>query len=120
MGARALTPADDERGWFPSSTRRYETPEGATYITIARGQDGTWVDATVGKSGSATRADAHAIAAVCGIALRNGTPCMKLVTALKEITHEGSADLRMAKRGGGPVALSTADAVGDALWQELC
>ena len=120
MGTRALTPADDARGWFPSSTRKYDAPAGAVYVLIARGRDGAWVDCMAGKAGSEVRADAHALAAVCGIALRNGTPPIKLVTALKEVTSEGSADFRLAKRGGAPVALSTADAVGDALWQELC
>lgn len=119
MGAGALTP--DERGWFPTETRKYHTPAGSTYVLIARGRDGVWIDALVGKSGSVTRADSHALAAICGIALRNGTPPIKLVTALKEVTHEGSADLRLAKRAGRePVALSTADAVGDAIWQGLC
>lgn len=112
-----MTP--DPTGWYPSTTYRYDTPEGSSYITIARGRDGCWIDCTSGKSGSGVRADAHALAAVCGIALRHGTPSIKLVTALKEVTHEGSADLRLAKRSGAPVALSIADALGDALWQEL-
>lgn len=114
-----MTPADDARGWFPSTTRRYETPEGSVYITVAAGRDGYWVDCTAGKSGTGIRADAHALAAVCGISIRHGTPPIKLVTALKEITHEGSADVRLAKRSGAPVALSIADALGDALWNEL-
>lgn len=114
-----MTPADEDRGWYPSSTYRYETPEGSVYITAARGQDGVWIDCTAGKSGTGIRADAHALAAVCGISLRHGTPPIKLVHALKEVTHEGSADMRLAKRGGAPVALSIADALGDALWQEL-
>ena len=114
-----MTPADEARGWYPSVTRRYDTPGGAVYVTVARGPDGSWIDCTAGKSGSEVRADAHALSAVTGIALRHGTPPIKLVTALKEITYEGSAEVRLAKRSGAPVALSVADALGDALWNEL-
>jgi len=105
-------------GW-PSSTHRFEAPEGSAYVTVCFTGDGPWIDCTVGKSGSGIRADAHALAAVCGIALRNGTPPILLVHALKEISHEGSAAMRLAKRGGAKVALSVADAIGDTIWQEL-
>jgi hypothetical protein len=114
-----MTPFDDAGGWYPSTTYRYETPEGSVYITAARGRDGAWIDCTAGKSGTGVRADAHALAAVCGISLRHGTPPIKLVHALKEVSHEGSGGMRLAKRSGAAVALSIADALGDALWQEL-
>lgn len=112
-----MTP--DAAGWYPSATYRFTTPEGSCYVTVARGEDGVWIDCSAGKSGTGIRADAHALAAVCGIAIRNGTPPLKLVHALKEVAHEGSAGFFLAKRAGKPVALSIADAVGDALWQEL-
>lgn len=104
---------------WSSTTHRFEAPEGSAYVTVCETDEGPWIDCTVGKSGSGVRADAHALAAVCGIALRHGTPPIKLVHALKEITHEGSADMRLAKRSGAKVALSVADAIGDTIWQEL-
>ena len=118
VGARALTL--DPAVWFPSTTREYQLPnDRSCFVTIAIGPTRAWIDCPPGKSGTEVRADAHALAAVCGIALRHGTSCIRLVTALKEITHEGSADVRLAKRSGAAVALSIADAIGDALWQEL-
>jgi len=110
---------DKHSRWYPSATYRYVTPEGSAYITVVHGDDGTWIDCTAGKSGTGIRADAHALAAVCGIALRHGTPPIKLVHALKEVTHEGSAGLVLAKRSGRAIGLSISDALGDALWQEL-
>ena len=110
---------DDTGRWYPSSTYRYSTPEGSAYVTVARGQDGIWVDCSAGKSGSEVRATSHALSAVCGMALRHGLPAIKLVHALKEITHENSGTYLLAKRAGRPSAASVPDAIGDALWQEL-
>lgn len=118
MGAGALTP--EATGW-PTTSRKYDLPnERSCYVLIARSSDGAWIDVKAGKTGTEISADAHALAAICGIALRSGTPVIKLVTALKEITFDGSADVRLAKRSGAPVAFSIADALGDALWTELC
>jgi len=115
-----MMPYDSMSEAFPSGTNRYQLPGGRScYVTIARGRDGVWLDVNAGKSGTEVRADGHALAAVCGIALRHGTPPMKLVAALREITHEASADVRLAKRSGAAVAFSIADAVGDWIWEEL-
>ena len=101
---------------YPSATYEYATPEhggSSLYVTIAKRNGDVWVDAIVGKAGSVIIADAEAIAALAGIALRHGAPPIKVALALKGITHDQTNKLSFD-------VLSVADGIGDALWQELC
>ena len=93
-----------------TTTTRYECPEGHVFVKIADLEGKLWIDATIGHVGTQTMANAQAISALAGIAIRHGTPAVKIAHALKGVTHETSNHL-MA-RHNGDVALSMADAVG--------
>jgi hypothetical protein len=93
-----------------TTTTRYECPEGHIFVKIAQIDGKLWINATIGHTGSQTMANARAISALAGIAIRHGAPPVKIASALKGTTHETSNHL-MA-RTNGDVALSMADAIG--------
>ncbi len=95
---------------YNTTTHSYECPEGTIFVKIAQIKNRLWIDATIGHTGSQTMANARAISALAGIAIRHGAPPLKIACALKGTTHETSNHL-MA-RNNGDVALSMADAIG--------
>ena len=78
-------------------------------MKIARQNGDVWIDVSVGKAGTAMNADAWAISALAGQALRGGIDPSVIVKTLKGITHEKTNHL-LARRPDG--ALSVADAIG--------
>lgn len=108
-----LAPASEDTttGWS-SVTRKYRTPDGTVYVTIAYTDDGPWIDCTVGKGGTAIQASAHAMSALAGTALRHGTPKESIALCLRGVTHERSVRF-------GNDALSVPDALGFAIQEML-
>ena len=96
------------------TTKKYRTPEGSVYVTVARDGDGAvWVNTTVGKGGTQVQAAAFALSALVGTALRSGVGARKIILCLRGVTHEGSSS------SFGLDALSMPDALGMALEGEL-
>ncbi len=105
---------------YKTTTYKYDVPEAddeQLFVKIAHENGDVWIDAAVGKAGTALNADAQAICTVAGIALRHRAPVHKVAHALKGVTHDRS-NLLLA-RSQEWVALSIADAIGDAIWREL-
>ena len=101
------------------ATRRYECPEGDTFVTISfipNGGDAPklWLDVNVGHTGEENMASAHALAAMTGQAIRHGMPMTKVVKTLRGVSQEGANHL-MANHSTD-VALSVSDALGRALY----
>jgi len=103
---------------YPTVTYRYACPEGTVFVKIARENGDVWIDAPVARNGSVVNANSNAIAALAGIALRHGATPIKVASALRGITHETSNPL--AVKNGNSIALSVSDAIGKAIWKELC
>lgn len=101
-----------------TETHKYECPEGDCFVKIADIDGKLWIDAAVGHAGSPVLADAQAICALAGIAIRHGTPPIKVAHALKGVSHENSNHL--LARNGHNIGLSVADAIGDTIWRTLC
>lgn len=90
-----------------SLSKKYDTPEGAVYITGVFNDNGSVYRLFVaaGKTGTITYAAGDALGSVTGIALRYGIGRDRLALALREITHTDS-------RVFGHTAKSVSDALG--------
>ena len=97
---------------YEGVTTEWKCPEGDVFITIAAENGNVWVDTKVGKAGTPLNADAFAISALAGTAIRNGIPAEKIIKILRGVSHEGSNHLLARGRQG---ALSLSDAIGKAL-----
>lgn len=95
--------------FYETFTHKWIAPEGDVFVRIARQNGDVWIQTDVGKAGTALNADAYAISALAGQALRGGVDPARIVRTLKGITHDGTNHL-LARRPDG--ALSVADAIG--------
>ena len=107
MTLETITPTTDPS--YETYTHQWVAPEGDVFVKIARQNGDIWIDTSVGKAGTALLADAYAISALAGQALRGGVDPARIVKTLKGITHENTNHL-LARRPDG--ALSVADAIG--------
>jgi hypothetical protein len=97
---------------YDTRTYQWKVPEieeDSVFVKIARENGHIWIDTSVGKAGTPLNADAYAISALAGQALRGGVPVDKIVRTLKGITHENTNHLLARSQRG---ALSVADAIG--------
>jgi hypothetical protein len=97
---------------YDGETTEWDCPEGTVFVTIANENGSIWVDAKVGKAGTPLNADAFAISALVGTAIRHGIPAAKIIKLLRGVSHEDSNHLLARSKQG---ALSLSDAIGKAL-----
>lgn len=97
---------------YPTVTYEWKCPEGTVFVKIAKENGHIWIDTSVGKAGTSINADAYAISALAGIAIRKGVPPESVIYALKGVSHEGSNPL-LARQPDG--ALSISDAIGKSI-----
>lgn len=107
MTLQKITPTQDHS--YNTYTYEWVAPEGDVFVKIARQNGDVWIDTSVGKAGTAMNADAWAICALAGQALRGGIDPFVIVKTLKGITHDKTNYL-LARSPNG--ALSVADAIG--------
>jgi len=100
---------------YETYSYKWEAPEGDVFVRIARENGHVWIDTNVGKAGTTLNADAFAISALAGVALRGGVDPRKVILALKGVSHEASNPLLARQRTG---ALSIADAIGKTIENE--
>jgi len=97
---------------YETYTHEWECPEGDVFVKIAKENGHIWIDTSVGKAGTPLNADAFAISALAGVALRGGVDPTKIVQTLRGVSHEGSNPLLARAKNG---ALSIADAIGKSI-----